>query len=393
LLIVTEFALALTLLAGGGLAIQSLMNLSRVDPGFPTDRLLTFFLGVPQERLPDPDKILSFYERLQEKIGAVPGVQATTVATGGPLFGGFGMAFDLAGQPRAQGSSRQNAAFLMVSPDYFKTYGLPIVKGRGFDAHDGPGSEKVAVVNETFVARHLKGKDPLRESLQVDRLTPGQSTVGEPVTWRIVGVVKDVRNRGLRNDVRPEIDVPFAQSPWPSARITIRTAHDPDAVRTSVGRIVQEMDPDLAAAGVRTVEEHIHESISNDRFNAMMFATFAAVALLLAAIGIYGVMSFTVAQRSHEVGLRMALGADRTRVVALIMKDGMKTALLGTALGLVGAYVVGRAMQGMWFGVGVFDPGRFAAVAATLIGAAVLACYVPARRAASVDPLVALREG
>jgi predicted permease len=393
LLIVTEFALALTLLAGGGLAIQSLMNLSRVDPGFPTDRLLTFFLGVPQERLPDPDKILSFYERLQEKIGAVPGVQATTVATGGPLFGGFGMAFDLAGQPRAQGSSRQNAAFLMVSPDYFKTYGLPIVKGRGFDAHDGPGSEKVAVVNETFVARHLKGKDPLRESLQVDRLTPGQSTVGEPVTWRIVGVVKDVRNRGLRNDVRPEIDVPFAQSPWPSARITIRTAHDPDAVRTSVGRIVQEMDPDLAAAGVRTVEEQIHESMSNDRFNAMMFATFAAVALLLAAIGIYGVMSFTVAQRSHEVGLRMALGADRTRVVALIMKDGMKTALLGTALGLVGAYVVGRAMQGMWFGVGVFDPGRFAAVAATLIGAAVLACYVPARRAASVDPLVALREG
>jgi len=141
------------------------------------------------------------------------------------------------------------------------------------------------------------------------------------------------------------------------------------------------------------VEEQIHESMSNDRFNAMMFATFAAVALLLAAIGIYGVMSFVVAQRTHEVGLRMALGADRTRVVALIMKDGMKTALLGTTLGGVGAYVVGRTMQGMWFGVGVFDAGRFAAVAATLIGAALLACWVPARRAATVDPLVALREG
>jgi putative ABC transport system permease protein len=146
-------------------------------------------------------------------------------------------------------------------------------------------------------------------------------------------------------------------------------------------------------AGVRTVEEQIHESMSNDRFNAMLFATFAAVALLLAATGIYGVMSFVVAQRSHEVGLRMALGADRRRVVALIMKDGMKTALLGTTLGFAGAYVVGRTMQGMWFGVGVFDAGRFAAVAATLIGAALLACYVPARRAATVDPLVALREG
>jgi predicted permease len=392
-LIVTEFALALTLLAGGGLAIQSLMNLSRVDPGFPTERLLTFYLGVPPQRLPDPDKILPFYEHLQEKIGAVPGVQAMTVATGGPFFGGFGMAFDLPGQPRAQGSSRQNAAFLMVSPGYYKTYGLQIVKGRGFDEHDGPGHEKVAVVNETFVARHLKGKDPLRESVQVDRLVPGQTTVSAPVTWRIVGVVKDVRNRGLRNEVRPEIDVPFAQSPWPGARVTIRTTHDPNTIRTSVGRIVQEMDPDLAMAGVRTVEEQIHESMSNDRFNAMMFATFAAVALLLAAIGIYGVMSFVVAQRSHEVGLRMALGADRKRVVALIMKDGMKTALLGTTLGGIGAYVVGRTMQGMWFGVGVFDPGRFAAVAATLIGAALLACYVPARRAATVDPLVALREG
>jgi predicted permease len=392
-LVVTEFALALTHLAGGGLAVQSLVNLSRVDPGFPTDRLLTFFLAVPSERLPAPDTILPFYERLQEKIGALPGVQATTVATGGPLFGGFGMAFDLVGQPRAQGSSRQTAAFLMVSPAYFKTYGLQIVQGRGFDEHDGPGSEKVAVVNETFVARHLPGKDPLRESVQVDRLSPGQSAVGAPVTWRIVGVVRDVKNRGLRNDVRPEIDVPFAQSPWPGARVTIRTTQDPNAIRTSVGRIIQEMDPDLAMAGVRTVDEQIHESMSSDRFNALMFATFAAVALLLAAIGIYGVMSFAVEQRSREVGLRMALGADRTRVVALIMKDGMKTALLGTTLGLAGAYAVGRTMQGMWFGASAFDPGRFAAVAATLIGAALVACYVPARRAASVDPLVALREG
>ena len=175
--------------------------------------------------------------------------------------------------------------------------------------------------------------------------------------------------------------------------MTIRTAGDPNELRTSVAKIVQEMDPDLPMAGVRTVEQVLYESMSNDRFNAMMFATFAGVALVLAAIGIYGVMSFVVAQRGHEVGLRMALGADRSRVVRLIMTDGMKTALLGTALGFVGAYFVGRTMQGMWFGVGAIDLGRFAAIAVTLIAAALLACYVPARRAATVDPLVALREG
>jgi predicted permease len=391
-LIVAEFALALTLLAGGGLAIQSLRNLSRVPVGFPTERLLTFSLSVPPERLPDAGRIRLFYDRLQAKISALPGVEAMTVATGGPFFGGFGMGFDLASEPRAQGSSRPSAAFLMVTPDYHKTYGVALVKGRTFDERDGVGGQAVAVVNQSFVNRYLQGKDPLAETVLVDKLTPGQTTTGEPVAWRIVGVVQDVRNRGLRNDVRPEIDVPFAQSPWPGARITIRTANDAKVLGTSLGKIVQEMDPDLALTGVRTMDEQIYESMSNDRFNAMMFTAFAAIALVLAAVGIYGVMSFVVAQRNHEVGIRMALGADRGRVVQLIMRDGMKTSLLGTALGFVGAYYVGRVMQGLWFGVGALDLGRFAAIAATLIAVALFACYLPARRAATVDPLVALRE-
>jgi predicted permease len=391
-LIVAEFALALTLLAGGGLAIQSLMNLSRVNVGFPTERLLTFSLGIPPQRLPDAEKILLFYDRLQEKVKALPGVQAVAVATGGPMFGGFGMAVDIAGEARGQGSSRRNTGFVMATPDYFKTWGLKLVKGRVFDERDGRGAEKVAIVNESFVKRYLEGKDPLGVTVLVDELVPGQLKVGAAVPWRIVGVIKDVRNRGLRNDVRPETHVPFAQSPWPGARVTLRTSNDPNLLRASLGKIVQELDPDLPMAGVQTVDQAIHESMSSDRFNAMMFATFAGVALVLAAIGIYGVMSFVVAQRSHEMGLRMALGADRTRLVRLIMKEGMRTALIGTALGFVGAYFVGRTMQGMWFGVGTLDLGRFAAIALTLIGAALLACYVPARRAASVDPLVALRE-
>jgi len=391
-LIGTEFALALTLLAGGGLAIQSLMNLSKVDPGFPIERLLTFSLGMPPERLQGREKITLFYDRLLEKMGALPGVTSASVATGGPLSGGFGMGFNITSEPRPEGSNRQSTSFVMASPDYFKTYGLQVVKGRAFDERDRAGSQRVALVNEAFVSRYLKGKDPLAESISIDELIPGQAKVGAPVDWRIIGVVKDVKNGNLRRDARPEVDVPFAQSNWPSVRVTLRSASDPNALRNALAKIVQDMDPDLPMAGVRTFQEQIYESMSNDRFNAMMFAAFAGVALLLAAIGIYGVMSFVVAQRVHELGLRMALGADKKQVVTLIMKDGMKTALLGTALGFVGAYFVGRAMQGMWFGVGDFDIGRFVAIAVTLIGAAMVACYLPARRAATVDPLVALRE-
>jgi putative ABC transport system permease protein len=208
----------------------------------------------------------------------------------------------------------------------------------------------------------------------------------------VVGVFRDVRNGGPRNEARPEVDVPFAQSPWPSARVTLRSTGDPNGLRNAVGGIVQSMDPDLPMAGVRTLEEVVSSSLANDRFNALLFSSFGGMALLLAAIGIYGVMSFVVAQRRHEVGLRMALGADRGQVVRLVVKDGMATALLGTMLGFVGAYFVGRAMQGMWFGVDALDLGRFALAASVLVGTALLACYVPARRAATVDPLTALRE-
>ena len=391
-LVVAEFALALTLLAGGGLAVHSLLNLSRVDLGFRTDKLLTFFLPVPDKRLEGRERVVLFYDQLRERIRALPGVESAAVSTGAPLFGGFGMAFNVVGRPVAQGSARDAARFVMATPDYYRTFGVQLVRGRGFDEHDTAGAPRVAVVNESFVKRYLKDVDPLTQGVAVDELTPGQTKVGKPIEWRIVGVARDVKNQGARNDVRPEIDVPFAQSPWPQARVSVRSTGDPNALRASIGAVIQGIDPDLPMAGVRTMEETRDQQLSNDRFNALLFAAFALVALVLAAIGIYGVMSFVVAQRRHEVGLRMALGADRAKVVRLVLRDGMRTALVGTAFGFVGAYVVGRSMQGLWFGTSALDVTRFAAVAITLIATALLACYIPARRASSVDPAVALRE-
>jgi len=391
-LVVAEFALALTLLAGGGLAVHSLMNLSRVDLGFPTERLLTFFLPVPPARLEGPERVLLFYGQLRDRIATLPGVRSVAVSTGAPLQGGFGMAFNVVGRPAAQGSARDAAAFVMATPEYFPTFGFQILRGRGLTEQDVAGSRRVALVNETFVKRHLASVDPLAQRLAVDELTPGQARVGRPIEWQIVGVFRDVRNGGPRNEPRPEIDVPFAQSPWPSARVTVRSTGDPNALRNGIGAVIQSMDPDLPMAGVRTMEEVVHESLSNDRFNALLFSAFAILALVLAAIGIYGVMSFVVAQRSHEIGLRMALGAGRSQVVGLVMREGMTTALLGTAFGFVGAYFVGRTMQGMFFGVSPLDFGRFGAIALTLAATGLLACYVPARRAATVDPMIALRE-
>jgi putative ABC transport system permease protein len=201
-----------------------------------------------------------------------------------------------------------------------------------------------------------------------------------------------VRNGGPQGDGFPEIDVPFRQSPWPQGTVAIRTTTDPDSVRTAVAAVVQSMDPDLPISGAKSMDQLLDEALAGNRFGATLMGTFASLALLLAAVGIYGVMSFAVAQRSHEIGLRMALGAGRGRVIGLIFREGMTTALLGTVLGLFGAFGLGKIMQGLWSDVGNADPRVLGAVALLLLGAAMVACLVPARRAASVDPMVALRQ-
>jgi putative ABC transport system permease protein len=317
-----------------------------------------------------------------------------SASNGIPVSGtSFGMPFTIAGTPVDDPSKRPGAGFNMVSPEYFNTFGIRILRGRAFTERDRQGSQPVAIVNETFVQRYFQGVDPLTQRIHVEQLIPGVTRLGPPIEWQIVGVYRDVRNAGPRDRGFPEIDVPLAQSPWPAVTVAVRTAGEADGLQRTIAEAIRSIDPDLPMAGVRTMEQLVAENISADRFRTTLFSSFGLVGLLLAALGIYGVMSFLVAQRTHEIGVRMALGAARRQVIGQVLAEGMLTAAAGVGLGFGGAYLVGRAMRGMWFGVGAIDPIGFGAVAIVLLAAALVACVVPARRAASVDPLTALRQG
>ena len=391
-LVIGEFALALALLTGAGLAIHSFWNLTNVDLGVTTTHIQTFSLPVPDSRPKDPAQIISYFRQMLSSIKSVPGVLEVTAHTGVPLRGaGFGMPFTIAGAPDiADPSQRPNAGFGMVTPDYFKTYGIEITRGRAFTDQDTADTVKVAVVNEELVHKYFKDKDPLQQRINVEELIPGVTKLGPYQTWQIVGVYHNVRGGDFRDDY-PEIHIPFWQIPWPNAAIGVHTAGDPAAMMRSIAAAVHSVDPQIALAEPRTMDEIKSLNLASDRFIMSLFFCFAAVALLLAAVGIYGVMAFSVAQREHELGLRMALGASRGNVINLVLRESLILSGIGLGLGLVGAFFVGRAMKSTLYGVGSLDLGAIAAVALVLLGASLLASWIPARRAAGVEPMRALR--
>ena len=389
-LVVAEFALALTLLACGGLALKSFWNLTRIDLGIRTDHVLSFRLPLPDQRLKSPDQIRTYYRQMIEKIQAVPGIRNVAMMTGIPGGGvDTGTRFFIAGQPPANPAERPRAAFQTVTPGYVDTLGIHMVKGRTFDEHDTETSMRVAMVNEFFVNRFLSSVDPIGQRIVMNEVRPGMPP-GNPVEWQIVGVFHNVRGAGLRED-NPEIDVPFWQSPFPRPSMVLRTDGDPKAVVASVAAAVNAIDSDMPLAGVKTVDEIIGESLAIDRFSVMLFTSFGALGLLLAAVGIYGVTAFGVAQRTHEFGIRIALGAQRLRVIRMVMKESTVLAVIGGLIGFGGAYLVGRAMQTTLFGVPALDYRAFAAVFVVLLVSAWVACLIPAWRAGRVEPLEALR--
>jgi predicted permease len=390
-LVVSEFGLALTLLAGAGLAMHSFWNLTRVDLGVRTDHTLTFSLTSDIKRFADAQQIVAFYRQLVEKVQALPGVSHAEAGTGIPIGGvNFGMPFNVVGMEQKAAGAREGAAFQMVTPEYFKTYDIQIVKGRAFTEQDIEGSPRVAIVNENFAHKFLQG-DPIGKRLVVEQLIPGVTKLGPSLEWEVVGVIHNVRSGGPRGDDYREITVPFYQSPWPGVTMGVRTNSDPAAMTKAIAGVVSSMDPNLAMADIKTMDQLVDESLLSDRFVVLLFGTFAATALILAAIGIYGVMSFAVAERTREIGLRVALGAGRSQVLKLILKEGIVLAVIGLGIGLIGALFIGRAIHSTLYGVGNLDFVAFSSVSVMLLVSALLACYIPAQRATKVDPMVALR--
>jgi putative ABC transport system permease protein len=391
-LVVSEFGLALALLAGAGLAIRSFWNLTRVDLGLRTDHILTFGLPLSPKHFAQPQEIVVFYHQLVDKLYALPGVSQAEVSTSTPLADlNFGVPFDIVGQPHHDSNSRIFAFFQMATPEYFKTFGIQLLQGRTFTAGDIDGSPRVAVVNEHFVHSYLSGVNPIGQRILVGQITAGATRPGPLEEWQIIGVVRDARMDGARDDIYPEIDVPFDQSPFPEADVAIRTAGDPGTILKSATAVINSMDPDLPMAHVKTMDQVVDDTFLEDRSVSGLFVVFAVAALLLAAIGIYGVMSFSVAQRTHEIGLRMALGADRSHVLRLILREGLVLAVIGLGLGLLGGVLVGHAVHSVLYQVGTIDLPTLCGVAVLLLAAGLLASYLPARRATRVDPMVALR--
>jgi putative ABC transport system permease protein len=280
----------------------------------------------------------------------------------------------------------------MVSPGYFRTFGIPIVKGRDFNERDVAGEMPVAIVNETFAKKYLPNIDPLTQRVLVQQLGPRLGPLGPPIEWHIVGLYHDVHNGGVRGEGFPEINVPLWQSPVPVVRMEVRTSGDPASMANSIAAAVRSVDSDLPLDQVRTMDQLVDESLAGDRFVTALFGAFSVVALTLAAIGIYGVMSFAVAQRTQEIGVRMALGATPQQVLTMILVEGIVLAVAGLILGLGGTYFVGRGLQSLLYQVTTIDPVAISSVAAVLMLFAIFACYLPARRATQIDPMTALRQ-
>jgi putative ABC transport system permease protein len=303
------------------------------------------------------------------------------------------MPFHLAGTPACDPTSCPSTGVRRVTSDFFQAFGGTIVRGRGFTDNDTAGGIQVALVSALFADQYLRGLDPLRQRIELKEPGAGRPKPGPPVEWQIVGVFHTINNSQQLGDVsEPEIVLPFWQLPSLDAELAVRTAGDPDAVRKDVAAAVRTIDPDLPLVNVRTMTEIVRERLASDRLNVALYGGLAAVALLLAALGVYGVMAFSVAQRTPEIGIRMALGAGQGHVRRQILREGATLSAGGLMVGGAGAYALGRAMQATLFGTGAMNVPVLLAVSAVLLASALLACYVPARRASAVDPTIALRQ-
>ncbi len=386
-LVVAEIAIALVVLIGAGLLLQTFRRLQQVDLGFDTHNILTATVELPDARYPKPEQAAAFYQILLDRLKAMPGVEAVSAIVPQPLSGDTMMiSFDIEGRNIPKGE-RPASHFRSISLDYFSVMKIPLLAGRAFTERDDAHSPGVVIVNETFAKRHFPNESPIGKHVK-----PGIAHEGEPVWREIVGVVKDVKHRqSLSRDYEPEYYLPHAQMPINSMNLIVRATNDPRSLARSLQHEVQSLDRDIPVFRIKTLEQYLGVAVAQPKFNALLLSLFAGLALLLTAIGLYGVMSYSVIQRAQEIGIRIALGARTGDVLKMVLRQGLKLTAMGLLIGLAAAYALTRYMQSLLFGVKATDPLTFAAISLLLVAVALLACWLPARRATEVDPLEALR--
>jgi putative ABC transport system permease protein len=386
-LVVAEVAVSLVLLIGAGLLINSFLRLRSVDPGFRADNLLTMRIVLPELKYPDQARRAAFYAEALRRIEALPGVESAAVTNWIPLVRqGDSNSFTVEGQPDPGPGRSPSVATRVVSPRYFDTMGIQLLRGRQFGEQDRADSPPVVIVSEAMARRSWPGEDPVGK-----RMKMGGYNSDAP--WmEVVALVKDVRQFELTAEPKPQIYLHYEQPAFfrPS-NLVVRTEADPLGLAATVRKTVWEIDKDQPVSNISTMEDVLSESISRQRFSMLLLGIFAGVALVLAAVGIYGVMSYSVAQRTHEIGIRMALGAQAADVLKLTVGQGLRLVLVGVAVGLAAAFALTRLMASLLYGVSATDPATLVTISLVLISVALLASYVPARRATKVDPLTALR--
>jgi predicted permease len=382
-LIVCEVALAVVLLTGSGLFLRSFLELQSVSPGFRVSGILADTATLPQSQYPEPGEWARFYKQAVERIETLPGVTGAALVLPLPMSGDrINLGFSIDGKPQAP-EEHNTANYSAAGPGYFQLLGIPLLRGRIFDIRDTPDSKKVCVISEAFLRRYFPDRDAIGKHLSFG-FPP---SVG---SREIVGVVEDVKQTSLAAPAEPEMYVPYEQSPLWVMSFAVRTAGDPATLISAVRRGIQEGDQDLPV-DVRPMSDYLRDSVAQPRFRTFLIGLFGVVALLLSAVGIYGVISYSVAQRTREIGVRMALGAERAQVLRLVIAEGMKLVLLGVAGGLVGAFLLMRLFRALLFGITASDPLAYFGTVFALMVISLLACTLPAHRAMHVDPLVALR--
>jgi len=386
-LVTAEVALSLSLLVGAGLLFRSFLRLQAVNAGFDAGGVLTMRLAPSGTNFREDPQYISFYQRVSEKIAAIAGVEAVGAINTLPLSKGPTFDFRVEGQPERPVDQWPGANYRNVTPDYFRAMKIPIAQGRAFTERDNESAPLVVVINQAAAARDFAGQNPVGKRINFG----GRDRSGQPIWHEIVGVAANVRNKELQDEAEPEIYTAARQDAFAGMTFVIRASVEPASLATAVRQAAREVDPAQPVSDLRTMESVVGEAVTQPRFNLTLLGLFGGLALSLSAAGIYGVTSYAVAQRAQEIGIRKALGAQSGDVLRLVIRQGMAAVLPGVVIGLVIALAATRVMKSLLFGVSVTDPLTFAVIALLLMLVALLACWIPARRAAKVDPMVALR--